>query len=153
MTPQIEFLTIKDVIEIHRDQIIRYGGDPTTRDFALLDSAVHVPQATMGGEYLLPGLFEMAGALANSLVKNHAFVDGNKRSGIAAALVLSLNGIEIRKNDDELYRLGLNLATGAIGRQEAAGYFRLSVEARSSHDSDAASQETIEETTIGCGSL
>jgi death-on-curing protein len=74
------FLTTEDVIDIHRDQIDRYGGTQGIRDPGLLDSAVHVPQGTMGGEYLLPDLFEMAGAMMYSLIQNHAFVDGNKRS-------------------------------------------------------------------------
>jgi death-on-curing protein len=119
------FLTTEDVIDIHRDQIDRYGGTGGIRDLGLLDSAVHVPRGTTGGEYLLPNLFEMAGAMMYSLIQNHAFIDGNKRVGVAAALVfLSINGVEIRQDDDALYRLAIAVATGVAWRGEIADYFK-----------------------------
>lgn len=129
MAVQPTFLTTEDVIDIHRDQIDQYGGTQGLRDLGLLESAVHVPQATMGGEYLLPDLFEMAGAMMYSLIQNHAFLDGNKRVGVAAALVfLSINGVEIRQNDDELYRLAIAVATSVAWRGEIADYFKRCVE-------------------------
>ena len=90
------FLSLGEILEIHRDQIERYGGDAGIRDLGLLQSALAVPASGFGGRYLHSDLFEMAAAYLFHLVQNHPFVDGNKRTGAVAALVfLSLNGIEI----------------------------------------------------------
>jgi death-on-curing protein len=76
---EIVFLTTDEALAIHRDQIARYGGSPGLRDAGLLDSALATPQTGFGGEYLRRDLFEMAAAYLLQLVKNHPFVDGNKR--------------------------------------------------------------------------
>jgi death-on-curing family protein len=78
-------LSLNEVVEIHRDVIERYGGSSGIRDMGLLQSAVAVPQASFGGEYLHTGLFEMAAAFLFHLVQNHPFLDGNKRTGAMAA--------------------------------------------------------------------
>jgi death on curing protein len=73
-----EFLTVDDVLEIHRDQIERYGGDEGIRDNGLLESAVPMPQQSFGGEYLHRDIFEMAAAYAFHLAESQAFVDGEQ---------------------------------------------------------------------------
>jgi len=71
-----------------------YGGSEGLRDAGLLHSAIAVPQASFGGNYLHAGLFEMAAAYLYHIVQNHPFVDGNKRTGAAAAIVfLAMNDI------------------------------------------------------------
>ena len=69
------FLEVADVIEIHRDQIERYGGSPGIRDFHLLHSAVAMPMASYGGEWLHRDIFEMAAAYVFHIVLDHPFVD------------------------------------------------------------------------------
>ncbi len=86
------FLTLGEVLEIHRDQIGRYGGAAGIRDLGLLQSALSQPRATFGGEFLHGDLAEMAAAYLFHLVCDHPFVDGNKRVGLVSAIVfLRLN--------------------------------------------------------------
>lgn len=119
------FLSLAEVVEIHRDQIERYGGRPGIRDSGLLQSAVAVPQATMGGEYLHSDLFEMAAAYLFHIVKNHPFVDGNKRTGAVAALVfLELNGVEVTPNEDGMADIVLSVAQGKIHKGDVATFLR-----------------------------
>lgn len=73
--------------EIHQDQIVRYGGQPGTRDLVLLNSALAMPAATFGDVYLHTSLFEMAAAYLFHLVQNHPFNDGNKRTGAVTAII------------------------------------------------------------------
>src|SRR3954462_7303571 len=119
------FLTVEEVLEIHQDQIDRYGGAGGVRDMGLLESAVRAPASTFGGHYLCGDLFGMAAAYLFHLVKNHAFVDGNKRVGTAAALTfLALNGVEIREDEPTFSDLVLAIATGAAGADEVAAYLK-----------------------------
>ena len=84
---------------------------PGIRNPALLQSAVAQPRATFGGEYLHPTLYLMAAAYLYHIAGNHAFEDGNKRTGLDAALTfLSLNGISIDWGTDELYDLTMAVA-------------------------------------------
>ncbi|MBM4377524.1 MAG: type II toxin-antitoxin system death-on-curing family toxin [Deltaproteobacteria bacterium] len=90
----IDFLTFEDVLGGHALQIERFGGTHGLRDEALLESALAQPSSSFGGEYLHADLFEMAAAYLFHVVKNPPFVDGDKRVGLAAALVfLEVNGI------------------------------------------------------------
>lgn len=119
------FLGLDEVIEIHRDQIDRYGGRTGIRDMALLQSAVAMPQASFSGEYLHTDIFEMAAAYLFHIVQNHPFVDGNKRVGAVAALVfLTLNGVKVRVPNQALVETVLAVAQGKIGKSTAAEFFR-----------------------------
>jgi len=119
------FLSLAEVVEIHNDQIERYGGRPGVRDSGLLQSAVAVPQATMGGEYLHGDLFEMAAAYLFHIAKNHPFADGNKRTGAVAALVfLELNGAEVTPTQDELVDIVLSVAQGKMQKGDLAVFLR-----------------------------
>jgi death-on-curing protein len=73
------FLDIDRVLRTHRSLIERYGGAEGIRDVGLLHSAIAMPQASFGGEFLHKNLFEMAAAYLYHIVQNHPFVDGNKR--------------------------------------------------------------------------
>ena len=87
------FLSVDDVLSLHADQLARYGGLPGVRDAGGLEAAVEMPRATFGGEYLHADLFSMAAAYAFHIAESQAFVDGNKRAGLNAALVfLLMNG-------------------------------------------------------------
>ncbi len=89
----MKYLTIHHVLDIHAYQIRRFGGTPGVKSPGLLDSAVAQPFASFGGEDLYPTLAEKAAALGFSLVQNHPFHDGNKRTALAAMVMfLGRNG-------------------------------------------------------------
>ena len=95
MKRDVVFFGIDEVLEIHRDQINRYGGLHGVRDLRLLQSSVAMPCAMFGGSYVHRNLFEMAAAYLFHIVKNHPFYDGNKRTGAVAAVVfMELNGLD-----------------------------------------------------------
>jgi len=123
-----EFLQIEDVLLLHSDQVDLYGGGHGVRDTGLLESALAQPPATFGGGFLLQDLFEMAAAYLFHIVQNHPFIDGNKRTGLVAALVfLDLNEIEIDAPKGGLYDLTLSVACGQTGKAQIASYFRAHV--------------------------
>jgi death-on-curing protein len=98
----LEYLTLEEVLLLHARLIQRTGGSGGVRDLGLLDSALARPQATFGGEDLYPGLWHKAAALMHSLVKNHPFVDGNKRAALTATgLFLELNGYTMMATNEE----------------------------------------------------
>ena len=121
-----DFLIYNDVLLIHADQITRYGGSPDLRDPGLLSSAINQPQATYEGKYLHSDLIEMAAAYLFHIVQNHPFMDGNKRTGTASALVfLDLNGIDIDIPEDELADFVIELAQGIREKHEVNAFLRL----------------------------
>src|SRR5213075_956823 len=108
-----QFPTLDEALAIHAHQIGRYGGTLGLRDRGLLESALAMPPATFGGEFLHPSLPEQAAAYLFHLVKNHPFVDGNKRVGLAAALTfLGMNGVWVDATNAELIELTLGVAEG-----------------------------------------
>jgi death-on-curing protein len=108
-------LSTETVIALHRELIEQSGGIDGVRDFHLLDSSVNSPFHTYGGQYLYPTLQSMAAHLAFSIIKNHPFLDGNKRIGILSMLVfLELNGLPVTCTDNELASLGWGLADSSI---------------------------------------
>lgn len=120
-----EFLTLDEVIAIHLDQITRYGGSLGVRDFGLLQSALAMPAAQFGGQFLHADLSEMAAAYLFHIVQNHPFVDGNKRVGaVAADVFLSLNNIELTATEEEYERLVFGVAEGKIPKSGIAEFFR-----------------------------
>jgi death on curing protein len=120
-----DFLSIDEVLFIHEDQIERYGGSPEIRDPGLLASAVEQPRAMFDGRFLHADLYEMAAAYLFHIVQNHPFADGNKRAGVAAALVfLDLNGIEIQADEDVLVEHVLAVAQGRCLKPQIATFLR-----------------------------
>lgn len=115
----MKWLTLKTVLEIHDRSILESGGDPGVRDRGLLESAVAQPRARFTGKDLYPEIADKAAALAFSLVRNHPFADGNKRTGYAAMMMfLSRNGFTIRASIDEREKIFVNLAAGGLEREE-----------------------------------
>ena len=122
---RVEFLTLDEILSLHADQIARYGGSALVRDVGLLQSALAMPAATFGHELLHASLDEQAAAYLFYLVKNHPFVDGNKRTGLVAMLVfLGLNGQRLEAPDDELADLVLGVAAGRISKADVAVFVR-----------------------------
>ncbi|MDX1945790.1 MAG: type II toxin-antitoxin system death-on-curing family toxin [Pirellulaceae bacterium] len=119
MTPT--FLSLEEVLEIHEDQLARYGGRPGLLSLALLESALAQPQTSFEGQYLMSDLFEMAAAYLFHLVQNHPFNDGNKRVGAVAAIVFLLtNGQDINLTEEELETVVLETAMGKLDRERIA---------------------------------
>src|SRR5438445_8861014 len=126
-----QFLELDDVLAIHAESIRRFGGSPGLRDAALLESALAMPRATMFGELLHPTVHEQAAAYWFHLVKNHPFVDGNKRVGLGVCLAfLRLNQVRIRATDDELVELVLEVIAGDRSKAEISVFLK----ARSASD-------------------
>ena len=116
-----EFLSVADVLEIHQEQITTYGGIRGIRDGGLLESAVMMPQAGFGGEYLHTGLFEMAAAYAFHIAENQPFLDGNKRTALVACLVfLDINGFEILDVEMRLYDAMISIAKKETDKYDLA---------------------------------
>ena len=119
------FLTLAEVVEIHADQIRRYGGQAGVRDLGLLQSAIAQPEASFGGAWLHADRFEMAAAYAYHICQNHPFFDWNKRAALASALVfLDLNGVSLTDPKGRLRRTMLQVAKGALTKSELAGVLR-----------------------------
>jgi death-on-curing protein len=120
------FLGLNEVIEIHNDQIKRYGGRTGIRDLDLLKSSVAMPMAGLGEEYFHTDIYEMAAAYLFHIVRNHPFVDGNKRTGAVASIVfLILNGVELQSDEDSLADVVILAAEGKIDKTAIAQYFRM----------------------------
>jgi len=119
------FLSLAEVIEIHRDQISRYGGQGGVRNAGLLESALAQPEASFAGQWLHPGLHEMAAAYAYYLCQNHPFVDGNKRTALACALVfLDLNGVNLLDPKGVLKVAMLGVAAGNVSNADLSATFK-----------------------------
>ena len=106
----IVFLTLEQVIVIHNDQIEKYGGSHGIASLSLLESAIMRPQASFGGKDLYPTVFDKTSALIHSLIMNHAFVDGNKRTAMVSGIIfLGLNGCELKVEQNDLIEAALNV--------------------------------------------
>ena len=113
----MKILTKEQILLLHSQLIEGFGGSSDIRDNALLDSAINTPFQTYDSEELYPTLLDKASRLCFGLVKNHPFVDGNKRIGTHAMLVfLAINGVELEYSDTELINLILSVAAGTQSR-------------------------------------
>ena len=125
MNVRYAFLSVDDVLEIHADQLAEFGGGSGVRDRGLLESAVAQPQATFGGELMHADEIEIAAAYLFHLVSNHPFIDGNKRTGLLAALVfLDLNGRTLLDHSEELYELTMAVAAGELTKAQVTARIR-----------------------------
>ncbi len=121
----MRFMELSEVLDIHRDQINRYGGTIGIRDMELLNSAIAMPAAAFKGELLHTDVYEMAAAYLFHIVKNHPFLDGNKRAGAVTALIfLDLNGYEFHAPDDDLSATVSGVAEGKRNKTDIAVFLR-----------------------------
>ena len=119
------FLSLSEVALIHQDQVRRYGGNTGIRDVNLLKSALGAPKATFDTEFLHSSIYEMAAAYMFHIVKNHPFIDGNKRVGaVAAAIFLELNGHEFVAPEDDFADMVLGVATGESDKPDIAIFIK-----------------------------
>ncbi len=114
-----------EVLLILQDQIRRYGGAYGVRDPELLSSALAMPSASFEGSYLHADIYQQAAAYAFHICQNHPFVDGNKGTVLATALVfLDLNGIEIEDPNKELYNLMMDVSSKGKAKGAIAATFK-----------------------------
>jgi death on curing protein len=112
-------LSLETVVAMHSELIAETGGLDGVRDANMLDASVNSPFHTFNGQYLYPTIQAMAAHLAFSLIKNHPFLDGNKRIGILSMLVyLEMNGLPVTCTNDELVTIGLDLAKSTINEAD-----------------------------------
>ena len=111
----MKILKKRQILLLHSVLIAESGGSDGVRDEGLLDSAVNTPFQTFSGQDLYPTVLEKAVRLGFGLIRNHPFIDGNKRIGTHAMLVfLNLNSITISYEDDELISTILSVASGEM---------------------------------------
>jgi death on curing protein len=121
---EIEFLTLAEVISIHKNQIDLYGGILGIRDITLLQSALAMPESSFNNQYLHKDIYEMAAAYAFHICQNHPFVDGNKRVALVSALIfLDFNEIDIDDPKEILYKTMMDVASGKMSKDKLALIF------------------------------
>ncbi len=121
----MRYLTVNEVLETYSRVMQQTGGAIGIHDLGALESAVAQPRMTFGGEELYPTIVEKASALGFSLIQNHPFVDGNKRTGHAALeLSLVLNGYEISATVDEQVNIILQVAASEMKREAFTEWLR-----------------------------
>ena len=121
----MRYLTLGEVLALHRRILAESGGSPGVRDLAAIASAVSQPRVSVGGKDAYPSLIEKAAALGYSLVRNHGFIDGNKRIAHAAMEVFFvMNGMELSASVDEQERFMLALAAGDVSREALIEWLR-----------------------------
>ncbi len=121
----MKYLTEEQVLFIHSRLIDETGGSHGIRDVGLLQSAVSRPKATFGGKDLYPDIFYKAAAFMESLIKNHPFIDGNKRTAITSAgIFLQRNGYILETAQRELEQFTLSVATGKASFEDAVKWLR-----------------------------
>ena len=122
---EIEFLTLEDVLALHEELIQRYGGTPGLRDAGLLEAALAMPQAGFGSQYFHEFPPEMAAAYLFHLVRNHAFIDGNKRVALACPILfLKTNRVSYSITEEEAVELTLEAASGNMDKGAVTAFFR-----------------------------
>lgn len=119
------YLSSEQLLELHTMMIKRYGGSQGVRDWGLVESALARPAASFSGQDAYPDIFTKAAVLLHSLVTNHGFVDGNKRTAIAATgAFLLMNGYEIDASQKELVTLTLKVAEDKLDEEAIADWLK-----------------------------
>lgn len=107
-------ITKETVLKLHELSIIEYGGANGLRDEGLMESAIARPYQTFGGEDLYPTVFEKAAAIAESIIINHPFIDGNKRTGFLAMLaVLDQELVSLTATKENIYSFVIDISTSS----------------------------------------
>jgi len=119
------YLSPEQVLFLHSRLISETGGAHGIRDLGMLLSALGRPQTTFEDQELYPDLFTKSAALMDSLVRNHPFVDGNKRTAITSAgIFLRINGLQLTVENEEMVRFTLACAQSQVSLAEMTGWFK-----------------------------
>ncbi len=121
----MRYLTIDEIFAIHDRAIREYGGSPELLDLGRLEATLAVPRQTMFGEELYPDIFSKAAILFYLLIKNHPFLDGNKRTAFLALMrFLNINGYTLNATNDELYQFTIDVASSVSTKEEVEMWIR-----------------------------
>lgn len=121
-------IDLDTVFSIHRILIKEFGGIEGVRDQQILKSAINRPYNTFGGNDLYPTAVDKAAAIIESIVKNHPFIDGNKRTGYVIMRLLLMNdGQNIEADEDDKYDFVIKIASGKIDYEEIRGWILANV--------------------------
>jgi len=122
----IKYLSIEQILFIHKRAVETYGGSPGLRDRNLLESAIARPRTSAFGQDAYPSLLSKAAALLHSIVKNHPFIDGNKRTAFGAMHIMLLaNGHDLTSTTDEEVDMCLKVAKSELSEGEIAEWITL----------------------------
>ena len=118
-------ITMEQILLLHHLSIEKYGGSHGVRDAGLLDSAIARQFQTFAGENLYTSVFEQAAAISESLIINHPFVDGNKRTGFLAMIaILRINNIMLNADEKHAYQFIIDISTGKIRFEEIVTWLK-----------------------------
>ncbi len=121
----MKVFTVRQVLILHERMIQKYGGSSGVRDMGMLESAVGRPFATFGGEDLYPDVFMKAGAFIQSIVKNHPFIDGNKRTAFTGAITFLLaSGVIVSASTNHVVKFMLKVANENLSVDEIADWLK-----------------------------
>ena len=121
----MKYLFPKTILYLYQRVIEVSGGSAELRDQGLLESAVYRPQGSFGGQEFYPDLFSKAAALGHSLISNHPFVDGNKRTGFEAMrLMLRLNGYDLRASENAKFEVTMKIAKGKLNEADIGDWLK-----------------------------
>lgn len=121
----MQYLTLNQVLELHERVLAQSGGEAGIRDIGSLESALAQPRMTFSGQELYSTIEEKAAAIGFSIIQNHPFIDGNKRTGHAVMeIFLVLNGFEIDASVDDQEDIVLRVASGRLNRNEFTSWLR-----------------------------
>lgn len=121
----MKYLSVKDVLLLHQLAIDESGGSHGLRDLGLLESAIARPQSSFGGQDLYPDIFLKAGALIHGLLRNHAFVDGNKRTSVYSAMTfLELNGYKFTAKNKQVVLFALKVENEKLSVEQIAEWLK-----------------------------
>ncbi|MFT3682027.1 MAG: type II toxin-antitoxin system death-on-curing family toxin [Ferruginibacter sp.] len=118
-------ITNEEVLLIHSEVLKLHGGSNGTRDINRLESAIARPYQTFDGKDLYPSCYEKAAAIGESIIINHPFIDGNKRTGyVLMEIILRINGYKITALDENLYSFIIKISTGEIHYDEIVEWLK-----------------------------
>lgn len=124
-------ISVEQALKIHTTAVEKFGGANGVRDIGGLESALARPFQTFGGEDLYPAIFEKAAAIGESLIMNHPFVDGNKRTGyLLMEALLRYEDYKITASDENLYNFVINISTGFISFEEIVEWLKLNTKSK-----------------------
>lgn len=125
----ITFLRLENIILFHEKIIKKTGGSAGIRDRGLIESALNRAFVTYDGKDLYPSIIEKISVITQSLISNHGFIDGNKRIGIAAMLVmLKMKNVKVSYKQQELIELGLKTAEGFMKEKDILNWIKEHIE-------------------------
>lgn len=117
------YITLEEVLAIHFDQIERYGGSHGVRSLDLLLSSIARPQASFGGSDLYKNIYEKGASIVHSIILNHPFVDGNKRTAITSlARFLHINGFGLNATNEQIVKFMLKVATDSVSQLDISNW-------------------------------